>query len=421
MLGVVLAAGSAGVDALDVVGEPIAVWDDDEENFPADVVHNPTHDEYLVLFCTHRGASIDIYARRVAGDGTVLSWFAVAAGAGEEHLDARAAYSAAHDEYLVVWTRQQDTGTKDDVLARTVSWNGGLLGPVFTVVGGADHQRAPDVAYNPANDEYLVVYHNQWAGGFEDVAAQRIRASDLAFLSWANIATGSGNRHYPRVAYSSAQNSYLIAYTLDQNGVYAKLASSDLSGVSIAPEIVIRYDAEFLISDRVGIAAGPGGYLVAWDEVHLPTVSMRSARARRVNHDGAPQGPVNGFLVSDTMLIWNNTDSVGVGSGLSGHFVLAWRSDDPVGFYDVEAGVVVPETDTIAVGPIALSTEEVNQYVPAIDCATVGSCLVAYADDYTHGIPPQADNDIRARLFSPVVFSDRFETGDTAAWSSSVP
>jgi hypothetical protein len=417
MLSIVLVVFGGSAAALDVVSDPIAVWDDDVYNRVTDVVYNPQHDEYLILFHNIRAVSSDIYARRVASDGTVLSWFAVVAGAGEKHIDAQASYCPTQDEYLVVWTRQQDTGTKDDVLARTVFWNGSSMGPIFSVVADADHQRAPDVAYNQFDDEYLVVYHNHWGGGLEDVAAQRIRASDGAFLSWANIATGSVDRHYPHVAYFAETNSFLIAYTLDQKGIYAKVASANLAGVSVAPEIVIRFDPGLpglVISFPLGVAAGPGGYLVAWQEKS----SFTSVRARRVNPAGEPLGPADGFLVSDSMSAWSWGDTVGASSGLYGNFVLAWAADLPT-FDDVEGAVVGPDADVVSAGPLIVSNEAHNQTSPALDCAASGACLVAYRDDDSQGA--QADFDVRARLFRPVVFSDRFETGNLSPWSSSVP
>jgi len=419
MLGLVLVIGAGGAVALEVTSEPIVVWDDDEGNYVTDVVYNPVHDEYLVLFENYRGASVDIYARRVASDGTVLSWFAVVAGAGEKHVDARAAYCPTRDEYLVVWTRQQDTGTKDDILARTVSWSGSSMSAVFAVVEDTDHQRAPDAAYNSSDEEYLVVYHNQWGGGLHDVAAQRIRASDRAFLSWANIATGPAYlRHYPRVVYHSEENKYLIAYALDQRGIYAKLAAANLSGVSVAPEIIIRDDPAIIISWALGVAAGPGGYLVTWKEMEGAGSSV-SVRARHVSPAGETPGPANGFLVSDDGLSsWQAHEGVSVSTGIYENFVLAWNAD-PFTPYDVDGAVIAQGSFIVAAGPATVADGTGNQCFPSIDCAAVGSCLVAYSDDYTQGV--YADLDIRARLFRPVVFADRFETGEVSAWSTSVP
>jgi hypothetical protein len=109
---------------------------------------------------------------------------------------------------------------------------------------------------------------------------------------------------------------------------------------------------------------------------------------------------------------------VGASSGLYGNFVLAWAADLPT-FDDVEGAVVGPDADVVSAGPLIVSNEAHNQTSPALDCAASGACLVAYRDDDSQGA--QADFDVRARLFRPVVFSDRFETGNLSPWSSSVP
>ena len=50
MVGIVLVVVVGSATALDVVSDPIAVWDDDVYNRVTDVVYNPQHDEYLILF-----------------------------------------------------------------------------------------------------------------------------------------------------------------------------------------------------------------------------------------------------------------------------------------------------------------------------------------------------------------------------------
>ena len=167
------------------------------------------------------------------------------------------------------------------------------------------------------------------------------------------------------------------------------------------------------------MASGRGGYLVAWKEDSLMTSLPPAVRALRVSPTGVPDGPANGFLVSDDGLVsWQAYDRVSVSSGLHEHFVLAWNAD-PLTFYDVDGAAVAQGSFTVAAGPVTVAEGMGNQMNPSLDCAMIGSCLVAYSDDYTQGV--QLDLDIRARLFRPVVFADRFETGDVSAWSTSVP
>ena len=100
------------------------------------------------------------------------------------------------------------------------------------------------MVYNPAHDEYLVVFTNYWAQGLEDIAAQRVDG-DLTLLSWANVATSPvTKRRVPAVAFDSAHYAqYLITYSYmsvpDEAGWTAlgKVAAADLAGVSVAPEI----------------------------------------------------------------------------------------------------------------------------------------------------------------------------------------
>jgi hypothetical protein len=416
---VMLAVGGTAAEAIEVLSDPIAVWDDDENNWVSDVVYNPEQGEFLVLFVNYHPDSCDIFARRIANDGTVLSWFAVSGAAGEYHRDARAAYNPDRDEYLVVWTREQDTGTRDDIFVRTVSWNGGSMGPVLGTAVDAEDQVDPDVAYNYLDGEYLVVYHNQWDFEYNDIAAQRLQASDLSLQAWENVASGSAeHRRSPRVAYHGGENNYLIAYTRDQDGISAKIAAADLAGVSAAPEITIIDAPGCLISYSLGLAVGPSEYLVAW--THRDVASEITVRARRVTIAGLPLGPAAGFLVNDGLEGWASYTSIEVSYGSYGDFVLAWDAVNLLStWYDVDGAVVHPGSDATSAGPVTVEGGLGTQASCSIDCAPSGQCLVAYSDDYTQGV--QTDLDVRARMFRPVVFGDGFESGDSSGWSLPVP
>ncbi|MFQ6000499.1 MAG: hypothetical protein ACE5LG_02390, partial [Anaerolineae bacterium] len=60
----------------------INIWTGDAiDNLNPAVAYNSLHDEYLVVWENDRGATRDIYARRVGSDGTVKSWFSVVSNA----------------------------------------------------------------------------------------------------------------------------------------------------------------------------------------------------------------------------------------------------------------------------------------------------------------------------------------------------
>ncbi|MGD2155634.1 MAG: hypothetical protein PVG32_02080, partial [Anaerolineales bacterium] len=75
-------------------------------NFEPAVAYNSLRDEYLVVWSNTRagGATKDIYARRVRGDGTLLSYWTITHNANFHNYEPDVAYSPLQDEYLVVWT-----------------------------------------------------------------------------------------------------------------------------------------------------------------------------------------------------------------------------------------------------------------------------------------------------------------------------
>jgi hypothetical protein len=116
-----------------------------------------------------------------------------------------------------------------------------MMSSEFNVTSGGTAQHDhPAAVYNSTDDEYLVVYHNSPTGTTEDVAAQRVDASDGSLLSNRNIATGESEiRHYPDVGSGTPQGS--------STGFH--IAGNITSYVNLLP--VVDYGSGF-------------GYLVSW-------------------------------------------------------------------------------------------------------------------------------------------------------------
>jgi hypothetical protein len=103
--------------------------DNGDQDWPA-VAYNPVHNEYLVLWeNTWPGGKQDIYARRVSATGEILSWFSVTTGT-EDRRRPALAYNAANDEYLVVWM-QEVSGNVFEIWGRLVALNGSSMKPEF--------------------------------------------------------------------------------------------------------------------------------------------------------------------------------------------------------------------------------------------------------------------------------------------------
>ena len=108
-----------------ILGSFISIWEDTVNNYEPAVAYNSNHDEYLVVWYNDQGGGTwDIYAQRVAGDGTLLSNFTIATNAGKMNWQPDVAYNPVQDEYLIVYTYEVSS-TDYDIWARRVKWDGG--------------------------------------------------------------------------------------------------------------------------------------------------------------------------------------------------------------------------------------------------------------------------------------------------------
>ncbi len=263
------------------------------------------------------------------------------------------------------------------------------------------------MASNPIDGEYLVVYANLFNGPTYDIAAQRV-AGDGTLLSWANIATGGGaERKNPSVAFNPSLNQYLIAYehesqTTPITTIRAKVAAADLLGVSIAPEIDLCPSAG---SIKVAVGAVGDGYLAMWADNFQPW-------ARRVASDGTPLGPATGFVVADTAgdSLWGTSRPNAVAGAEAVGYVVAWHEMLSLAG-DVYARVVAPHRDGLLTHQLDVAVSPQHERDVAVACAPWGTCLVAH----------YRDANIVAHMVQLHIFGNGFESGDTSAWSTSIP
>jgi len=121
------------------------------------------------------------------------------------------AYNPVRHEYLVVWQNDNES-----VQGRRIGADGTLYAD-FTVGTGVNESRyQPDIAYSSAQDEYLVVYTYQPSGGNTDIRAKRVSGDGSTLSSEINITADATYQYYPAVAYNSQNDEYLVVF---QNNV----------------------------------------------------------------------------------------------------------------------------------------------------------------------------------------------------------
>lgn len=132
------------------------------------------------------------------------------------------AYNSKQDHYLVIWSN--DRPGNDDIQAQRIDKNGQLLGGNYYIAAGPGHDRRyPDVAYDPINDQYLVVWQNYdnasmvpgygihaklvpGSGGVADPSS----ATDIIIQSKGGNLYTPGK---PAVAYGSTDKKFLVVWS----------------------------------------------------------------------------------------------------------------------------------------------------------------------------------------------------------------
>ena len=327
-------------------------------------------------------------------DGSLRSWFNVESLEGFKLREPAVAYSPTHDEYLIVYTFEYSSSDYD-IYGWRINWDSpGANGKVIVDADGYKQQH-PSVAYNSQTDEYLVVYEDETTAPFLQVVARRVDASDGTVDSSAvTIATGASQyRVEPDVAYNPARNNYLVVYSYQNPSIprcyiACKTASDDL--LSFSPEFQVGADVG--CGYQTAVANGPDEYLVVWH-------TLDQVYGRRVAYDGMPQGPSGGFPLPTTAPAeFRREPDVSYGAGFG--YLATWDDFDgsTSDERDVYGRYVLPGADQALGSEFLIDGSPHYQADPGVACAPSADCLVA--EEHNATAYPGGDREIRGRLVS---------------------
>lgn len=165
--GLALGAGAS------IVASPVSA------NGGVDVAYNATADEYLVVAAAQAPSGYRAVAVRLEGAtaAPIGSVFPVGASANTASISPAVAYGAGPDRYLVVWSVDSDEQELGQFLDGS---SGAEIGGDFQVTHAALGAYDPALAYDPTQDEFVLVTHIGSAtsqGAAEEMAYQRIDAT----------------------------------------------------------------------------------------------------------------------------------------------------------------------------------------------------------------------------------------------------
>ncbi len=217
---------ATGAVAAYTFAREVVVAESDYDERLSDVANNCNRAEWLVVWQVDSGnGDIDLMARR-ARSSSGFEWlgdaFAIAATSSPEHT-ARVAYNPLDDDFLVVYERTLPSGDIDVLGQRVSGWAGGgdngpnLLGSAFTIGGSVGQETHPVVAFLPATQQFLVVYELG-----EDIRARRVaryhmgtNGSEVLGPAFLVAADPFRAESEPTVVASDQQAYFMVAYTYE--------------------------------------------------------------------------------------------------------------------------------------------------------------------------------------------------------------
>jgi len=341
----------------------------------------------------------------------------------------------ADGDFVVVWSSTESGGSdssRTSIQGRLYASNGVPLGPdgqVNTYTLGS--QSGPAVA-NDADGDFVVVWHSAGSDGDDSlgfsIQGQRYLSdgSEAGVQFQVNSYT-TDDQFSPAVGMNADGAFVVVWLQIDYYGgsrsVRGRIFTS--TGAPVGPDSQVNtYTADFQgYTDSPAVGADDqGNFVVVWQSPGSGGSDDwgYSIQGRIYSSTGVPIGPqgqVNTYTPFDQ---WRPA----VGVDADGDFVVVWESLGSGGS-DSELSSIQGRlygSNTVPAG----GDFQINSYTtssqirPAVGVDDDGNFVVVWASYGSSG-NDTSSNSIQGQRFAIALFADGFESGDTTAWSSSVP
>jgi len=405
-------------------------------------------------------------------------------GTGDPDYDAEdpaVAYNSTNNEYLVVWHGNDNVGgliwgeyeifgqrleaaTGAELGANDfrISDMGGTGDPLYT----GWH---PGVVYNGTLNEYLIVWEGEDnAGGLVsgewEVYVQRLDAATGAQLGYNDLrvsdAGPDGDTSYsaanPAVAYNSADDRYLVVWYGDDNvGALIEGEYEIFAELIDAATMWPLAGNDFRISDMGGTGDPDYGaqspavtynstdneFLVVWfgdDNVGGLFNEEFEIFGQRLDAETGSTVGANDFRISDMggtgEWDFHAYNPAVACNGTDNEYLVVWLSDDNTGGLveweyeifgqrlDAATGAELGANDFRISDMGGTGDPDYDAHSPAVTYNSADNefLVVWYGDDNTGGLVDE-EHEIFGKRLGILPFEDGFESGDTSAWSTTVP
>ncbi|MBI1177956.1 hypothetical protein GC207_11035 [bacterium] len=330
---------------------------------------------YLVVWHDNRsGAGLDLYAARVATNGTVLdpSGFAITTATNDQWYPA-AAFNGTN--YLVAWQDARNGG--QDVYAARVTPSGRLLDtngiPVVTL---GNDQRLPSVA--SLNGDFLIAWQDGRNGtANQEIYAARIKGGGtLVETNGFLVSNASNSQSAPSLGtvgtnYVAAWHDFRSGVSLD---VYAARITStgsvlDTNGIPVSAAINDQWNVAITGNGTTGLIVWQDGRNGTDDELY----------GARINEAGTVLDP-NGIAISQQA----GQQRFPAVAAIGANFLVTWQDSRAGSDFNLYATTVSAGSGTVGSASGTLISDAANdQRYPAV--ALAGNQLLVAWEDIRNG------------------------------------
>ena len=422
----ILVAPIIGASTL-TMGPEQTISAEDYDQWKPNIAYNSLHQEYLVVW--HDVSPIfgrAIMGQRVDLEGNTLAEFTIAYEDTPPRDNARAsvAYDPDDDVYLVVWSRDYFGDDSDwDIYGRIIPWDGPSPSQTqFSITGATRKQWHPRIAYGGAQGEFMVTWWTEGSGGVHSFcSAQRVAPAGTLIGSDITLPfSATEERVGPDIAYNQARNEYLVVYQrMDDAGgnIYGvrltgtgSVIGGDHFGIAAWP------DPETM--PRVSASRVADEWAIVWQS-DVPGL-MKDIYARRMWVDGAGTHQFSTPVLVDSSDLDERYPDISAFPENT-EYLISWEGQysNTSGPFGIFARTL---NTTNSLGPtfnprINYSGEPGDYTSPAVAASPTG-WLVAWEHDRNDTPTYQ---DIHARAVYGPLFTDGFETGDLSVWDAHSP
>jgi fimbrial isopeptide formation D2 family protein/uncharacterized repeat protein (TIGR01451 family) len=234
--------------------EYLVVWEGDDNTAP--LVANE-----MEIFAQRLGFSGGNLVE-VGSDDQRISTVGLNGDPAPRGMDPAVAYNSVNNEYLVVWDGEDIAPGFSELYGQRLDAAGAEIGvDDFRIdnPSGGDEVNDPAITYNPTANEYLVLWQGEQGDGYFRLYAQIVAAATGAqvgddVLITDNTTSNLENVYYPQADYNPALNEYLVVWHgEDASGFGLAPDKQEIFGRRYSPTLA-TVEAPFLISDM-----GPAG------------------------------------------------------------------------------------------------------------------------------------------------------------------